>query len=110
MDASWTSWHVTAGSEAYRLWFEIRTDILSNLSGFSSGAAASLKQKEFKPIKNMVIAEAAKLFEQSFTDEIIVPIETGDSAKQEAPDAESKSSPLEKGSKRQQLLTAGTSG
>ena len=84
-------------AEAYRLWFEIRTDILSTYQDSVPELPPLSKQKEFKPIKNMVIAEAAKLIEQSFTDEIIVPIETGDSAKQEAPDAESKSSPHREG-------------
>lgn len=84
-------------AEAYRLWFEIRTDILSTYQDSVPELPPLSKQKEFKPIKNMVIAEAAKLIEQSFTDEIIVPIETGDSAKQEAPDAESKSSPYREG-------------
>lgn len=62
-------------AEAYRLWFDIRTDILSTYQDEVQDIPPLSKQKEFKPVRNMVVAEAAKLagrefsFEEDATDE-----------------------------------------
>jgi TPR repeat protein len=62
-------------AEAYRLWFDIRTGILSTYQDEVHEIPPLSKQKEFKPVRNMVVAEAAKLvgreflFEEDATDE-----------------------------------------
>lgn len=47
-------------AEAYDLWFEIRSDIYSTYQDGAMERPPISKQKEFKPIRNMVIAEAAR--------------------------------------------------
>ena len=51
-------------AEAYRLWHEIRTDILATYQDEAPALPPLSQQKEFKPIRNMVVAEAAKLIGQ----------------------------------------------
>ena len=54
-------------AEAYRLWFDIRTDIISTYQDEMPELPPLSRQKEFKPIRNMVIAEAATLLNHAFT-------------------------------------------
>ena len=54
-------------AEAYRLWFDIRTDILSTYQDGVQKLPSLSKQKEFKPVRNMVVAEAAKLVGHEFS-------------------------------------------
>jgi TPR repeat protein len=54
-------------AEAYRLWFDIRTDILSTYQDGVQETPPLSKQKEFKPVRNMVVAEAAKLVGHEFS-------------------------------------------
>ena len=66
-------------AEAYRLWYDIRTDIISTYQDEMPELPPLSRQKEFKPIRNMVVAEAAKLlghefnFEEAPSDEQKVP-------------------------------------
>ena len=73
-------------AEAYRLWYEIRTDILSTYHDHAPEIPPFSTQKEFKPVRNMVIAESAKLIGKTFTHEVIPPSETADSEKQDVPE------------------------
>ena len=54
-------------AEAYRLWFDIRTDIVSTYQDEMLELPPLSQQKEFKPIRNMVVTEAAKLLNHAFT-------------------------------------------
>lgn len=54
-------------SKAYRLWFDIRTDILSTYQDEVQEIPPLSRQKEFKPVRNMVVAEAAKLVGHEFS-------------------------------------------
>jgi len=54
-------------AEAYRLWVDIRTDILSTYQDEVLEIPPLSKQKEFKPVRNMVVAEAAKLVGHEFS-------------------------------------------
>jgi TPR repeat protein len=54
-------------AEAYRLWFDIRTDILSTYQDGVQEIPPLSKQKEFKPVRNMVVSEAAKLVGHEFS-------------------------------------------
>jgi hypothetical protein len=65
-------------SEAYRLWHEIRTDILSTYHDRNAEPPPLSSQKEFKPVRNMVVTEAAKLIGHDFSF-AAVPPHTGDS-------------------------------
>jgi hypothetical protein len=80
-------------AEAYRLWYEIRTDILSTYYDDTPEISPLSTQKEFKPVRNMVIAEAAKLIGKNSTHEVIPPSETSDSEKQDAPETTQPQSP-----------------
>lgn len=66
-------------AEAYWLWYDIRTDIISTYQDEMPELPPLSQQKEFKPIRNMVVAEAAKLlghefnFEEAPSDEQKVP-------------------------------------
>ena len=71
-------------AEAYRLWFEIRTDILSTYQDISQELPPLSQQKEFKPVRNMVVGEAAKLIGQNFTPEAFAPGEPTEAEKQDA--------------------------
>ena len=71
-------------AEAYRLWYEIRTDILSTYHDDAPEIPPLSTQKEFKPIRNMVVAEAAKLIGRNFTHEAIVSGESTEVEKQDA--------------------------
>lgn len=53
-------------AEAYRLWYDIRTDIISTYQDEMPELPPLSRQKEFKPIRNMVVAEAAKLLGHEF--------------------------------------------
>ena len=54
-------------AEAYRLWYDIRTDIVSTYQDEMPELPPLSRQKEFKPIRNMVVTEAAKLLGHEFT-------------------------------------------
>ena len=54
-------------AEAYRLWFDIRTDILSTYHDEVQKPPPLSRQKEFKPVRNMVVLEAVKLVGHAFT-------------------------------------------
>jgi hypothetical protein len=54
-------------AEAYRLWYDIRTDIISTYQDEMPELPPLSQQKEFKPIRNMVVTEAAKLLGHEFT-------------------------------------------
>ncbi|UOO38009.1 SEL1-like repeat protein [Oscillospiraceae bacterium CM] len=54
-------------TEAFRLWFDIRTDILSTYQDEVQEIPPLSKQKEFKPVRNMVVVEAAKLVGHEFS-------------------------------------------
>lgn len=56
-------------AEAYRLWYEIRTNILSTYHDDAPELPPLSTQKEFKPVRNMVVAEATKLIGQNYTSE-----------------------------------------
>lgn len=66
-------------AEAYRLWLEIRSDILSTYHDEMQEHPPLSAQREFKPVRNMVVAEAEKLvghvfsFEENNNDEQNVP-------------------------------------
>jgi len=53
-------------AEAYRLWWDIRTDILSTYQDEMQECPPLSRQKEFKPVRNMVVSEAAKLVDHEF--------------------------------------------
>ncbi len=59
--------HDSDVAEAYRLWFDIRTDILSTYQDEAQELPPLSKQKEFKHVRNMVVAEAAKLVGHAFS-------------------------------------------
>lgn len=84
-------------AEAYRLWFEIRTDILSTYQDTSQELPPLSQQKEFKPVRNMVITEVAKLVGQDFTPEVFVPDETKEAEKRDALGVELNPSPHQSG-------------
>ena len=84
-------------SEAYRLWFEIRTDILSTYRDDASEIPLLSTQKEFKPVRNMVVAEAAKLIGHNFTSEDFVQGEPTEAKKQDALGVELNTSPHQSG-------------
>lgn len=48
-------------SKAYELWYEMRNEVLSSYMDELPEPLQLSKQKEFKPIKNIIIAEADKL-------------------------------------------------
>lgn len=54
-------------AEAHRLWFDIRTDILSTYHDDVQDIPPLSRQKEFKPVRNMVVSEAAKLVDHVFS-------------------------------------------
>lgn len=54
-------------AKAYRLWFDIRADILSTWQDEAREIPPLSRQKEFKPVRNMVVSEAAKLAGHMFT-------------------------------------------
>ncbi|EGD45806.1 Sel1 domain protein repeat-containing protein [Ruminiclostridium papyrosolvens DSM 2782] len=54
-------------AEAYRLWNEAQRDILNMYAGKISDIQPLSKQKQFKSIKNMVIAEALNIVNHHFT-------------------------------------------
>ena len=84
-------------AEAYRLWHEIRTDILSTYHDDATEIPPLSTQKEFKPVRNMVVAEAAKLIGQNFTHEAFVSIEATEVEKQDATGVEPNLSPHQSG-------------
>ena len=67
-------------AEAYRLWYDIRTDIVSTYQDEMPELPPLSRQKEFKPISNMVVTEAAKLLGHEST------FEEAPSDKQKAPE------------------------
>jgi len=71
-------------AEAYRLWYEIRIDILSTYHDDAQEIPPLSTQKEFKPVHNMVITEAAKLIGQNFSPEAFVSGESTEVEKQDA--------------------------
>lgn len=84
-------------AEAYRLWFEIRTDILSTYQDRAQELPPLSQQKEFKPVRNMVVGEAAKLIGQKFTPEAFVPGKPTEAEKQDAPGVKPNPSPHQSG-------------
>jgi TPR repeat protein len=54
-------------AQAYRLWFDIRTDIISTYQDEKTPIPPLSTQKEFKPVRNMVVTEAAKLVGRTFS-------------------------------------------
>lgn len=75
-------------AEAYRLWYEIRTDILGAYRDDAPKLPPLSAQKEFKPVRNMVVAKAAKLIGCDFSS-AATPTHAVDSEKQEGQNAES---------------------
>ena len=71
-------------AEAYRLWFEIRNDIYSTYHDDAPEIPPLSRLKEFKPVRNMVVAEVAKLMGQNYTPEVFVLGEPTKAEKQDA--------------------------
>jgi TPR repeat protein len=54
-------------AEAYRLWYEMRNEVLRTYLKDLPDALPLSKQKEFKSVRNMVISEAMNIGRQNFT-------------------------------------------
>jgi hypothetical protein len=54
-------------AEAYRLWYEMRNEVLRTYLKDLPDALPLSKQKEFKSVRNMVISEAMNIGGQNFT-------------------------------------------
>lgn len=70
-----------AAAEAYELWYEMREEVLHSYMDELPDRLPLSKQKEFKSIKNMIVAEADKIAkdEQSFEEAEINELEDIDS-------------------------------
>lgn len=70
-------------AEAYRLWYDLREDVLRTYKGDLPARLPLSQQKEFKQIKNIIIREAERLPDQA---EVFAPQER---AADDPPSAES---------------------
>ena len=83
-------------AEAYRLWYELRENVLHTYKEDLPPRAPLSQQREFKPIKNIVIREAARLGEHigvfSPTEQSLeqdAPVDNKDHIDNDSPDVES---------------------
>lgn len=75
-------------AEAYRLWYELREDVLHTYKEDMPARLPLSQQKEFKQIKNLVIREAARLGEQAEVFDEAAEQEPPDINDDQFPDAE----------------------
>lgn len=93
-------------AQAYDLWYEMREDVLRTYKNDLPERLPLSRQKEFKPIKNMVIQEAVRLgelrqiFHPEDQAEDVLPEQEGADGFQPEPEADGKEKPPDSGAPR----------
>ena len=93
-------------AKAYDLWYEMREEVLRTYKNDLPERLPLSRQKEFKPIKNMVIQEAVRLgelrqiFHPEDQAEDVLPEQEGADGLQPEPEADGKEKPPDSGAPR----------
>ena len=93
-------------AQAYDLWYEMREEVLRTYKNDLPERLPLSRQKEFKPIKNMVIQEAVRLgelrqiFHPEDQAEDVLPEQEGADGLQPEPEADGKEKPPDSGAPR----------
>ena len=93
-------------AQAYDLWYEMREEVLRTYKNDLPERLPLSRQKEFKPIKNMVIQEAVRLgelrqiFHPEDQAEDVLPEQEGADGPQPEPEADGKEKPPDSGAPR----------
>ena len=97
---------IKRGESGYDLWYEMREEVLRTYKNDLPERLPLSRQKEFKPIKNMVIQEAVRLgelrqiFHPEDQAENVLPEQEGADGLQPEPEADGKEKPPDSGAPR----------